>query len=46
MAMLDITTDDGQRKLKQLADRKKPIDEKLAELEKLPKLRLGYVAGD
>jgi hypothetical protein len=46
MAKLDITTDDGQRKLKQLAAEKKPIDQKLAELEKLPKLRLGFVAGD
>jgi hypothetical protein len=46
MAKLDITTDDGQRKLKQLADQKRPIDQNLAELEKLPKLRLGYRPGD
>ncbi|WP_029586664.1 hypothetical protein [Bradyrhizobium sp. URHD0069] len=46
MAMLDVTTDEGQRKLKQLADQKKTIDEKMAELEKLPKPRLGFIAGD
>jgi hypothetical protein len=46
MAKLDITTEEGQRKLQQLAAEKKPIDQKLADLEKLPKLRLGYVAGD
>lgn len=46
MAKLDITTDDGQRKFKQLADEKRPIDQSLAELEKIPKLRLGYMPGD
>ncbi len=46
MAKLDITTDDGQRKFKQLADEKRPIDQNLAALETLPKLRLGYMPGD
>lgn len=47
MARLDITTDDGQqRKLKQVADEKMPIDQSLAQSEKIPKLSLGYIPGD
>jgi hypothetical protein len=43
MAKLDATTTDGQQKLRQLADQKKPIDQNLTELEKRPKTKIGYV---
>jgi hypothetical protein len=42
MAKLDTTTTDGQLKFRELANQKKPIDQKLAELLKLPKTKLGF----
>jgi hypothetical protein len=46
MATLDITSNEGQLKYKQLASQKATVDEKRAALDKLPKRRLGYVAED
>jgi hypothetical protein len=46
MAKLDTTTTDGQLKFRELANQKKPIDQKLAELEKRPKTKLGHWNGD
>jgi hypothetical protein len=42
MTKLDITTNDGQEKFRELAGQKKPIDQKIADLHRLPKPRLGY----
>ena len=42
MTKLDITSEEGQQKFKQLAAEKRPIDQRLAELQRLPKSLLGW----
>jgi hypothetical protein len=42
MTKLDVTTQAGQEQFRELAHQKKPLDQRIADLNQLPKPRLGY----